>query len=122
MKGSKHTPLMRLTTFFTAIALMFTLFGIMPEGVVKAVDYTDSNGTYWYYSIGGAIAIGGTWPAEWKAKILSCTPKSSKDVTVPAEVPDDQGGMHTVTAIGYDEGHGRGAFEEKKNGRLHFIF
>lgn len=113
MKRSKRTPLMRLTTFFTAIALMFTLFGIMPEGVVKAGAYTDSNGTYWYYSIGGAIAVGGTWPAEWKAKILSCTPGSSKDVTVPAEVPDDQGGMHTVTAIGYDGGHVRGAFEDK---------
>ena len=100
MNTSKKPRFMRLTTFFTALALMFTLFGLMPEGTLRASAYTDSSGTYWYYSIGGAIAVGGTWDPEWKAKILSCTPGSSKDVTVPAEVPDDQGGMHTVTAIG----------------------
>ena len=49
----RKPKLMRLATFITALALMFTFFGVMPEGALRVsadstYTYTDSNGTWSY--------------------------------------------------------------------------
>ena len=57
MNTSKKPTLMRLTTFFTAIALMFTFFGLMPEGVLKAA--ADSDGDFTYIVSNGEATVTG---------------------------------------------------------------
>ncbi|MBQ6675883.1 MAG: leucine-rich repeat domain-containing protein, partial [Ruminococcus sp.] len=58
----RKPKLMRFATFITALALMFTFFGVMPEGAlrVSAVEeftYTDDNGTWSYYLLADDNAV-----------------------------------------------------------------
>ena len=76
---------MRFATFITALALMFTFFGVMPEGAlrVSAEDtytYTDSNGTWSYVLKSDGTA---------RLKGLEKSSSFSGDLVIPSAVNGD---------------------------------
>ncbi|MBO6141631.1 MAG: leucine-rich repeat protein [Ruminococcus sp.] len=73
----KKPALMRFATFITALAIMFTFFGVMPEGALRVsadctYTYTDSNGTWSYVlkSDGTARLIGLEKSSSFSGKLI----------------------------------------------------
>ena len=111
----------RLLSLMAAFMLVFTLAAFLPEGWLPkakagdiAFNYKDLNGAEWYcWNINGSFDDG---YKTGDVKLLAVSGINLfTDVTIPSVVYDEGGNPHTVTALGFYGGIGKGLFEDKTN-------